>query len=59
MLTLEEQGLFALGYYHQRAWDRAQAREARARRVAADAAQADDLEALLDNDEETLTQEDD
>lgn len=25
-LTLEDQGLFALGYYHQRAYDRAQAR---------------------------------
>jgi CRISPR-associated protein Csd1 len=59
VLTLEEQGLFALGYYHQRAWDRAQAREARARRAAGDAARVDDLEALLDNDEETLTQEDD
>ncbi len=33
-LTLEEQGLFALGYYHQRAYDRAQAREAAARRKA-------------------------
>lgn len=31
-LTLEEQGLFALGYYHQRAYDRAQAREASERR---------------------------
>ncbi|MCL5025639.1 MAG: type I-C CRISPR-associated protein Cas8c/Csd1 [Chloroflexi bacterium] len=26
-LTLEDQGVFALGYYHQRAFDRAQARE--------------------------------
>ncbi len=34
VLTLEEQGLFALGYYHQRAWDRAQAREAKARKAA-------------------------
>ncbi len=33
-LTLEEQGLFALGYYHQRAYDRAQAREASERRKA-------------------------
>jgi CRISPR-associated protein Csd1 len=33
-LTLEEQGLFALGYYHQRAFDRAQAREASERRKA-------------------------
>lgn len=34
ILTLEEQGLFALGYYHQRAYDRAQAREASERRKA-------------------------
>ncbi len=34
-LTLEEQGLFSLGYYHQRAHDRAQAKEARAARQAA------------------------
>lgn len=33
-LTLEEQGLFALGYYHQRAYDRAQARETSERRKA-------------------------
>jgi CRISPR-associated protein Csd1 len=33
-LTLEEQGLFSLGYYHQRAHDRAQAKEARAARDA-------------------------
>jgi CRISPR-associated protein Csd1 len=33
-LTLEEQGLFALGYYHQRAYDRAQARAAAERRRA-------------------------
>ena len=31
-LTLEQQGLFALGYYHQRAADRAAASAARARR---------------------------
>lgn len=31
-LPLEQQGMFALGYYHQRAFDRAQAAEARARR---------------------------
>lgn len=30
VLSLEEQGLFALGYYHQRAWDRAQARARKA-----------------------------
>ncbi len=34
-LTLEEQGMFSLGYYHQRAHDRAQAKEARAARGAA------------------------
>ncbi len=33
-LTLEEQGLFALGYYHQRAHDRAQAIEGAERRRA-------------------------
>lgn len=32
-LTLHDQGLFALGYYHQRAFDRAQARAARDRRA--------------------------
>ena len=31
-LNLEEQGIFSLGYYHQRAHDRAQAREAAERR---------------------------
>lgn len=34
ILKLEDQGLFALGYYHQRAYDRAQAREAKERRKA-------------------------
>ena len=34
-LTLEEQGMVSLGYYHQRAHDRAQAKEARAARGAA------------------------
>jgi len=34
ILTLEEQGIFALGYYHQRAYDRAQRREASERRKA-------------------------
>ena len=34
VLTLEEQGMFALGYYHQRADDRAKAAEARERRRA-------------------------
>jgi len=35
MLTLEEQGLFSLGYYHQRAHDRAEARAASERKKAA------------------------
>ena len=33
-LSLEEQSLFALGYYHQRAYDRAQMKEATDRRRA-------------------------
>jgi CRISPR-associated protein Csd1 len=53
VLTLEEQGLFALGYYHQRAFDRAQAREAAARkeRLAASAGE-EDLTALADLESE-------
>ena len=42
VLTLEDQGIFALGYYHQRAFDRAQAREATERRKAG-VAPADEL----------------
>jgi CRISPR-associated protein Csd1 len=43
-LNLEQQGLFALGYYHQRAEDRRQAIErAAARAAATGSAQADDL----------------
>ena len=30
VLSLEEQGWFSLGYYHQRAWDRAQAKDRKA-----------------------------
>lgn len=41
-LTLRDQGLFALGYYHQRAFDRAQARAAAERRRAGQAAGKDD-----------------
>jgi CRISPR-associated protein Csd1 len=41
-LTLEEQGLFSLGYYHQRAHDRAQAKEAKAARDARDAGNGED-----------------
>ena len=53
VLTLEEQGLFALGYYHQRAFDRAQARETAARkeRLAASAGE-EDLTALADLESE-------
>jgi CRISPR-associated protein Csd1 len=36
-LTLEEQGLFSLGYYHQRAHDRAEAKAAGERKRAAEA----------------------
>lgn len=47
-LSLQEQGLFALGYYHQRAHDRAQAREAADKRKAGEAAapEADLAEAV-------------
>lgn len=43
VLTLMDQGLFALGYYHQRAHDRAAAREAAERRRAAGEPPPDDL----------------
>lgn len=36
-LNLHQQGLFALGFYHQRAWDRSQSAIRNAARVAADA----------------------
>jgi len=48
VLALEDQGLFALGYYHQRAFDRAQAREAAERRKAGAAPPGD--EPLVDED---------
>jgi len=51
MWQMHDQGLFALGYYHQNAWDRAQAREAVERRKAGLAASAD--AALLDETDET------
>ncbi len=41
-LTLVDQGVFALGYYHQRAFDRAQAKEASERRKAGAAQAADE-----------------
>ena len=52
-LSLEEQGLFALGYYHQRAFDRAQAMAAAERRRAQ---QATDM-GLADLAEVPLTTE--
>lgn len=45
VLTLPDQGLFALGFYHQRAFDRQQRREAKARRDAG--MTVDDAEAAL------------
>ena len=55
-LTLQEQGLFALGFYHQRADDRRAAQEAKAQKIAAladlpeapDAAATDDTEEIGD-----------
>jgi CRISPR-associated protein Csd1 len=47
-LTLEEQGLFALGFYHQRAHDRAQMQAAAARKRSG--AAADDPAASIDVD---------
>lgn len=44
-LTLEEQGVFSLGYYHQRTHDRAAAAEARARRASAEQTGEDSVEA--------------
>jgi CRISPR-associated protein Csd1 len=49
-LSLQQQGLFALGYYHQRAFDREQARLAKERRRAGVPTDADEL--VLD--EQTL-----
>ncbi len=54
-LTLEDQGLFALGYYHQRADDRAQARERSEQRKAAQAASAVAEDGDTDNGDETNT----
>ncbi len=53
VLNLEEQGLFALGYYHQRAFDRAEARAAAERRRAGQAVSAADValaEAIIESD---------
>ncbi len=49
-LTLEEQGLFSLGYYHQRAWDRAQRSENAARRKQANAVEKPGTDALDEDD---------
>ena len=50
-LTLQDQGLFALGYYHQRAWDRAQAHAAAERRRAGlPAAEHEDVPAVTDDE---------
>ncbi|MEW6660768.1 MAG: type I-C CRISPR-associated protein Cas8c/Csd1 [Thermodesulfobacteriota bacterium] len=38
ILTLEEQGWFSLGYYHQRAWDRAQAKARKEKQVSGEEA---------------------
>jgi len=46
VLSLEEQGWFSLGYYHQRAWDRAQAK---ARKAAGEA--VSETEAFIDEQE--------
>lgn len=48
-LTLEKQGLFALGYYHQRAEGRARARERSEQRKAGQAANAGLEEGNVDN----------
>jgi CRISPR-associated protein Csd1 len=56
VLTLEEQGLFALGYYHQRAYDRKRAQEARARRQT-DQAAAPEADLLIDDTDTTNTTE--
>jgi CRISPR-associated protein Csd1 len=47
VLSLEEQGLFALGYYHQRAADAARRREAAERRRAGVASTEDERDAAL------------
>lgn len=57
ILTLEEQGLFALGFYHQRAFDRQQAREASERRKAGlPAATPDAIDELAESDPQTANE---
>lgn len=54
VLSLEDQGWFALGYYHQRAWDRLQAREAAERRRAQGSAPSDStLDDISTDDDDT------
>jgi CRISPR-associated protein Csd1 len=48
ILTLHQQGLFALGYYHQHAFDRAQARAAAERRRAGQPSMTDDADVVPD-----------
>lgn len=57
VLTLEQQGLFILGYYHQRAYDRAAAREAAERRRSGIATADDAAIAELAIDTMKLTEE--
>lgn len=57
-LSVQEQARFVLGYYHQRAWDRAQARDANERRKRGETPDAeveliDALEEEGDEDEES------
>jgi CRISPR-associated protein Csd1 len=52
-LTLQEQGLFALGYYHQRAFDREQARAASERRKNGAGTISSETEPLHDHDIES------
>src|SRR5215213_3191434 len=49
VLTLQEQGLFALGYYHQRADDRRRSREAAERRRAAAPGASETASAIADD----------
>jgi CRISPR-associated protein Csd1 len=51
-LSLHDQGLFALGYYHQRAFDRAQAREASKRKGGRGAPEAELMPANGEEEEE-------
>lgn len=60
-LTLEEQGLFALGYYHQRAWDRKIAMERAEQRRAGRPHSGDTLAETLLNEQlsdNTVVEED-